>query len=281
METEKIKEILIQKGADSSLFDLPIFNEKIMRELSRMSDSDIESIEVKPDGTFNFLSTKIEKEQDENGDNITIISTKQSQNRKVWGTYFDYLMSGEPVPPYSVDCVDVELVRYINGEGIETKREMKEYGKLEETLTRGKGVIISTTDTRGEDEFWDPGFWSLDFDDYPATFGTIDGDKPSKAINTFDRNSKKVISKYPHLEATMNKRRKELLERIDERTLTLISDNLTLKSNNDKLQKMLSKAMEFAQTVRDSAVGKIFFGRKAKEVLGNQEKDTKSLSDGR
>ena len=79
----------------------------------------------------------------------------------------------------------------------------------------------------------------------------------------------------------MNKRRKELLERIDERTLTLISDNLTLKSNNDKLQKMLSKAMEFAQTVRDSAVGKIFFGRKAKEVLGNQEKDTKSLSDGR
>ena len=39
--------------------------------------------------------------------------------------------------------------------------------------------------------------------------------------------------------------------------------------------------MEFAQTVRDSAVGKIFFGRKAKEVLGNQEKDTKSLSDGR
>ena len=61
METEKIKEILIQKGADSSLFDLPIFNEKIMRELSRMSDSDIESIEVKPDGTFNFYLQKLRR----------------------------------------------------------------------------------------------------------------------------------------------------------------------------------------------------------------------------
>ena len=44
---------------------------------------------------------------------------------------------------------------------------------------------------------------------------------------------------------------------------------------------MLNKTIEFAQTVRNSPIGKIFFGKKAKEVLGDQEKDTKRLSDGR
>lgn len=54
-----------------------------------------------------------------------------------------------------------------------------------------------------------------------------------------------------------------------------------LEEQNRKLQNMLNKTLEFAQTVRNSPIGKIFFGKKAKEVLGDQEKDTKRLSDGR
>lgn len=54
-----------------------------------------------------------------------------------------------------------------------------------------------------------------------------------------------------------------------------------LKTKNKQLQSMLTKALEFARTVRDSRVGKLFFGKKAKEVLSEQDKNIKQLPEGR
>lgn len=54
-----------------------------------------------------------------------------------------------------------------------------------------------------------------------------------------------------------------------------------LKTQNMQLQLMLTKALEFAQTVRNSRVGKLFFGKKAKEVLSEQDKNIKQLPEGR
>lgn len=54
-----------------------------------------------------------------------------------------------------------------------------------------------------------------------------------------------------------------------------------LKTQNMQLQLMLTKALEFAQTVRNSRVGNLFFGKKAKEVLSEQDKNIKQLPKGR
>ena len=56
---------------------------------------------------------------------------------------------------------------------------------------------------------------------------------------------------------------------------------LLKEKQNRKLQNMLNKTIEFAQTVRNSPIGKIFFGKKAKEVLENKYEEIKQLPDGR
>lgn len=54
-----------------------------------------------------------------------------------------------------------------------------------------------------------------------------------------------------------------------------------LTQENEKQRKMLEKSLSFAQTVRDSRVGRLFFGKKAKEVLGEKNKNAKPLPEGR
>ena len=54
-----------------------------------------------------------------------------------------------------------------------------------------------------------------------------------------------------------------------------------LRKENQIQRKMLEKSLTFAQTVRNSAVGNLFFGKKAKEVLGEKNKNTKKLPEGR
>lgn len=61
----------------------------------------------------------------------------------------------------------------------------------------------------------------------------------------------------------------------------LQNDVENLTQENRRQRKMLEKTLTFAQTVRNSSVGKIFFGRKAKELLGEKNKDAKQLPDGR
>lgn len=63
--------------------------------------------------------------------------------------------------------------------------------------------------------------------------------------------------------------------------LSLQMEDSEQKKQIEKLQTMLQKSLAFAQTVRDSRVGKLFFGKKAKEVLGEIDKDTKQLTEGR
>ena len=52
-------------------------------------------------------------------------------------------------------------------------------------------------------------------------------------------------------------------------------ENLT--QENKRQRKMLAKVIAFAETVRSSSVGRLFFGRKAKEVLGKKYNDVKQL----
>lgn len=56
-------------------------------------------------------------------------------------------------------------------------------------------------------------------------------------------------------------------------------DNLT--QENKKQRKMLEKTLSFAETVRNSSVGRLFFGKKVKEVLGKKNENTQQLPEGR
>ena len=53
-------------------------------------------------------------------------------------------------------------------------------------------------------------------------------------------------------------------------------ENLEQQKKIDKLQKMLSKALEFANKVKESTVGKIFFKKPLKEL----DIDKKALPEG-
>ena len=154
------------------------------------------------------------------------------------------------------------------------------------SLTRAKGIVIEEEKEETtyiaekakvrKNEFYDNGSWKLDLTGR-SSIGTKDGNSPVSAIKEFEYNSQKLLRKYPHLEATIRKREEELLELIDSRTLDAISENINLRGQNDRLQKMLKKALTFVQTVKDSRVGNLFFGRKAKEVLGEQDKNVKEF----
>ena len=73
------------------------------------------------------------------------------------------------------------------------------------------------------------------------------------------------------------KRQQELNEKVE----PLQKQIADLEAQVSRLQSMLNKSLEFADTVRKSPVGKMFFGKKAKELLGDTKKDTKQISDGR
>ncbi len=145
--------------------------------------------------------------------------------------------------------------------------------------TRSKGIIIEEKEENNHRwEFYDSGSWKIEA---VASIGTREGDSPTSAMKEFEYNSQKLAQKYPHLQDSIRKREKELMEKIDSRTLGLISENINLKVQNDRLQKMLQKALTFVQMVRDSRMGKLLFGKKAKEVLGEQDKNVKQLPEER
>lgn len=50
-----------------------------------------------------------------------------------------------------------------------------------------------------------------------------------------------------------------------------------ISGENSKLKEMLEKSLDFAEKVRDSAVGRLFFGKKAKDVLGDKNKKSQRL----
>lgn len=61
----------------------------------------------------------------------------------------------------------------------------------------------------------------------------------------------------------------------------LQNDVENLTQENKRQRKMLEKALSFAETVRNSSVGRLFFGKRAKEVLGEKNKNLKYLPKGR
>lgn len=320
---QKLKEILVKKGANAKLFDMPAIKERLLKQ-----DISPDDITINADGTFNFgncimQKKKIEKEETESvyhhevDDYGVDVSYFSNEKKKVEHDVIGIVEYEEVInyadaaldAPFSIDA-DYEseykqmmaLLTYVDSDGIEIETQLidnepfvkgqLEKGKLgpksfedrqdlvSKKIIREDGLITEKilTDRVSiffgkESQFYDNGRWNIDLTETPS-MGTREGRKPGAVISRYEANSQEILRKYPHLKSAVAKRKEELITQIDERTLSLIS---TLESDNEKLQKMLKKTLTFAQTVRNSIVGKIFFGRKGKELLGEQIKDAKKL----
>lgn len=281
------KKNLIEKGADEKLFGMPCIRERIEKLNIRVED-----VIINEDGTFNFGVYKIKRVNLENRSCFAIQTASEKEDTT------HYVMDDpHGLEEKSEAYLTTAQITYINEDGVEIETKIKEkYGHneyadadfedikapLKRVYTRENGIITERDQDGRKVEFYDNGHWSiLGGDDTLCSFGTIEGDKISRAIAIFDSNTQELVTKYPHLKESIEQRRKELMSRIDERTESVVAENHKLKSDNERLQQMLKKSLSFAEIVRSSSVGKLFFGRKAKELLGEKNKDAKQLSEGR
>lgn len=322
MSYEELKEALIEKGADSKLFDMPAIRERLEKITCSVDD-----IVINTDGTFNFGNCTMQKSIIEQEEEISVWHDEPPMGDVGYGEgYFSsekkkvsqdilYLVEHFEVErqknqaldaPFNLDeeykptyreelaklsIVDVDgfeietqeidngnFVRDELGKGTLSYKSFEEHQNLvSKRLTRSKGKITEEKDGQ-KWESYDIGKWDLK---ETATFGTDEGERPVAMILACEDNAQSLEKKYPHLKSSIEKRKQELMQQIDERTLAFRTESINLRGQNDRLQKMLQKTLSFAQTVRDSRVGKIFFGKKAKEVLGEQDKDAKQLPEGR
>lgn len=286
---DEARKNLIERGVDEKLFEMPSIRERLEKLNIRVED-----VIINEDGTFNFGAYKIKRVNLENGSCFAIQVAKEVKDDR-------HFIIDDPTGWLSENTEDVYLtnasITYINEDGVEIETKIKEmYGHNEyddvdfddiespvkSVYTRKNGIITKIDQNGGKNEFYDNGHWGiLGGDDVLCAFGTIEGDTISRTINIFNANTQKLVTKYPNLKQNIEQRRNELMSRIDERTRRALSESSELKRDNEKLQQMLEKALTFAKTVRDSSVGKLFFGKKAKELLGEKNKDAKQLSEGR
>lgn len=133
-------------------------------------------------------------------------------------------------------------------------------------------------------------FWDQKYSGFVETSGQYSS--VGYALNKYNANTDRILRRYPQLKEYCEKQRAKIYPKLSQQGIEgdkehrksyedLEKENAELRLNNEKLQAMLQKALSFAQTVRDSRVGKLFFGKKAKEVLGEQDKDAKQLLEGR
>jgi hypothetical protein len=186
--------------------------------------------------------------------------------------------------------------------GYETYKEITTTTKIEElatkkpdkTYTRKDGLIIIDYSFGAQDVFFDLGLPEMPVYDKesmslyqlnvfgakvktPKTDTTLSKEELLAQLDTNLRANKRIpneeIERRKQVLSQAYDKQKEikpLQEKIDE-----------LENQVLHLQSMLSRSLEFADTVRKSPVGKMFFGKKAKELLGDNDKDTKQISDGR
>lgn len=276
----KFRNEMIEKGADSKIFQMPAVKE-------RLTHNNIENVFVNPDGTIDFDGVHMKKCEDESENYIILESiTKRKDER--------YYIMDDPIRDDNSKSYIVTAEKiFIDENGIENEIQTKEAfsvdpkeyedinfddfpGVIEKTI-RKDGKIIIERGKEGNIEFYDDGYWSISGDgkNRRCAIGTKDGNKVSRAIHIFEANSSRITEDYPNLEDYFKERKEGLYKCIDDQ----IQELTFLESQNGRLQKMLGKSLSFAEQVRSSIVGKMFFGRKANEILGERHDVIGELSE--
>jgi regulator of replication initiation timing len=314
MNYEQFKEELIKKGADAELFDMPAIKKRLeFKELS------VDDVTINKDGTFNYKNSVMSKEKTETGENVIAIIELTEEERHLNSALDGQFALGDDYdssftnPLAILTCVNSEGIEvqrkvidneyYINSEKQKGGLTFKSFSPenpdvIFEEYAKEGGFIRYSRKSRfaeaidgNEYRFYDHGNWCIKNPVYKggsqsraisdSVYSGFVGDResPSLAMQKFDLNTERLVSEYPQLEGYAKTRKADLMSSIDAQMKSMVSQNEALKSSNEKLQEMLSKSLEFAQKVRDSRVGRVFFGKQAKAILG--EKDAKKLPDGR
>lgn len=317
---EELREALIAKGVDAKLLDMPAVRERLEKgRISPEDDISVNPDGTFNFGKCILEKVQIEKEIQEavtvedtgvpycpeveyvtkkvQRDVLTIVEHFEVEEKKNSALDAPFHLSEDYEPTFRHSEAQLTIVdddgfeeerQVINNEffvdeqlqkGNLSYRTFKERADLVSGKTiRKDGMIVETDSSGKEHKSYDNGKWNLSSG---SSIGTREGDRPASAISTYDDNSKKLVSKYPHLQSATEKRRQALMHQIDERTLSLMSENFTYKNTIIKSQKLLQEALAFAQTVKRSKVGNLFFGKKAKKLLGEIDEDAKQLPEGR
>lgn len=281
----KLINTMIEKGADPKIFDMPAMRERIENGM-------IKDMSVNSDGTIDFNGYHMERNKEYKGITLERISEKQGEV---------HYINNDPIGDngHAVYSITAEKIS-INEYGIEEKIEIKEdkgeskdkwenvkFDEIEapkkRKCFRKDGMIFEyDIDKKTYSEIYDYGYWSIEGDPAFETFSIIYGNAKSvkDVISNFEKNAQKYTEKYPNLKEYYANKKIEILDAIDKKQERLNSENAALKANNEKLQKMLSKSLKFAEKVRNNVVGKVFFGKSANELLGDKDKKIAMLEEG-
>ena len=192
----------------------------------------------------------------------------------------------------------------LNEYGIETSLESGLPLTFHTSITRKHGLVhdFDGNDSNGwyDDNIGiDNGSWSLETalghktEHNMHTQKTID---VNQALDVFDENAADVIENYPKTKEWYAKKREEVkdalekhnikaseiekfkhptepadmqakIELLEKENQRLEKENKRLKDSNHKMTKMLKVSMGFAEKVKRSPVGKVFFGRELKKFV--------------
>ena len=270
---------MIEKGADPKIFDMPVIRERIENGM-------IKDMSVNSDGTVDFNGYHMKKIKKNKG--FTIERLEEGKGE------VHYAMD-DPIRDngYALYKMMAEKIS-INEYGIEEKiKEDESISKnnwenatfdkikapIKRQIIRKDGKIVKYDTNENEySEKYDDGNWKIESDSIENEYSS--NKKIKDIVLQFEANVQKYTEKYPQLKEYYSKKRNEILDDLDNKQEKLIAQNNSLKDNNSRLQKMLGKTLGFAEKVRNSVVGKIFFGKSANEILGEKTKDVAFLEDG-
>lgn len=280
LDYEQFKSSIIERGADPKVFEMPAIKE-------RLYGKDIEDVFVNADGTIDFDGYHMKKCQNESEDYFTLEKITQKKDDS-------YYIMDDPIRSDNSDSYIITANKILIDEnGIETELQTKvsvesspkkyegvkfdEFPGIAKKTVRKDGMIIEEGKNRNV-EFFDDGYWAISSGDGKNTrcsIGTKDENKVSRAIHIFEHNESEILRKYPNLDEDYKRRKEALYKNIDDR----IEHLEYLQFQNERLQRMLGKSLDFAEQVRSSIVGKMFFGKKANEVLGERRDVIGELSE--
>lgn len=281
MERKELKQLLKNMEINEDLTEMPAVVEPIyqavQKKQSEVPNLDVNlwlsgKIEVLENGDFSFGGFSIE-------DKKSIALNEQG---------------GAEITSYPDESIKT------NEFGIETELSSGDWMGPYESIIRKDGELRHTSGNNGNALSWngvflDKGSWSIRKSEGVLLSGDDFLEEPTELngetiLSEFNNISASVIKDYPKTEQWYITQRENIkriiarenpVKRLEKKIEMLTNENKRLQDNNSylvsknsSLSKMLSKSLDFIESVKKSPVGKVFFGKRLKSLnSGDEEKE--------
>lgn len=259
---DEIRNELLERKVNEKLVQMPAVMERMYEALSDLTLEDMKKniddfLSVEQNGSFKINDSK------------ALFSIREDGSAVVSGI------------PYE------DSIIHVNKEGIEVAYEDGDWMGRFSQISRKDGRIVKGSGNNGtgslsETTYLDAGSWSILSQGAKIDeFGIID---EQSAISSFDTEAQKVMQEYPETSSWYEKARTKLLGVIqdtndpEQRIKRLLEENEKLKQQksdlvkrNGELATRLSATLDFAETVKRSPVGKVFFRKPIERLEGKEQ----------